>query len=173
MTQPLYTPYRTSDNAWLIHNPNASTEFPAFEIVDDAITTYFTEEAAHQAANTANARVLAAVTKAEKGEYRYRQLANTYWKAWVDTIDNPRKRSPEELQLAPVLAVRDEILKLGDRILKTEAPDDVLLKIFNDAYAEAGTYPDRSPEAQMASILAGVRAISFALTVTYRVDTRP
>jgi hypothetical protein len=167
-----YVPYRTSDDTWLIHNPDARAEFPAFEITDGAITLYPTQEAAEQAAIVVN-RKLNTITRAEKEEAHYRKLVDIYWKAYLNVREKTDARTSHEIALFPVLAVRDEVLKLGDRILKTEAPEDVLLQIFTNAYNQAEGPNDRIFTQHPAGMLAGVRALSTALTVTYRVDARP
>jgi hypothetical protein len=71
------------------------------------------------------------------------------------------------VRLAPILAVRDAVLTLNGRTLKTTASDDDLQEIFNKAYDKAS---EDTSKGSIDPTLAGVRALSHALLATYRID---
>jgi hypothetical protein len=166
--RPVYAPYQTSDNTWLIHNLTASVEFPAFETTDGRVTLHPTQEAAELAAHDANNRVWEAIEEQKrKRDAPFDPLVIIYHDALENAIDDKTLTTTREVRLAPILAVRDAILTLNGRILKTEAPDDALQEIFNKAFDKAS---EDTSKGSIDPILAGVRALSHALLVTYRVD---
>jgi hypothetical protein len=166
--RPVYAPYQTSDNTWLIHNLTASTEFPAFETTDGRVTLHATQEDAELAAHAANNRVWEAIEeqKREK-DAPFDPLVIIYVDTLENAIGDKTLTTTREVRLAPILAVRDAVLNTGDRILKTTASDDALYDVFCKAYDKAS---EDISKGSIDPTLAGVRALSHALLATYRID---
>jgi hypothetical protein len=166
--RPVYAPYQTSDHTWLIHNLTASTEFPAFETTDGLVTLHPTQEAAELAAHAANNRVWEAIEEQKrKRDAPFDPLVIIYVDALDNAIDDKTLTTTREVRLAPILAVRDAVLTLNGRTLKTTASDDDLQEIFNKAYDKAS---EDTSKGSIDPTLAGVRALSHALLATYRID---
>jgi len=166
--RPVYAPYQTSDHTWLIHNLTASTEFPAFETTDGLVTLHPTQEAAELAAHAANNRVWEAIEEQKRErDAPFDPLVIIYVDALDNAIDDKTLTTTREVRLAPILAVRDAVLTLNGRTLKTTASNDDLQEIFNKAYDKAS---EDTSKGSIDPTLAGVRALSHALLATYRID---